>query len=182
MKKLFQKFLFAACFVSVWAAGLAAQSPPAPEPATKVVGKAIIYESKTRTKVESVFLNRDTVHIMRVTYELPPGQAGAKPKGFQLFFQSVSDKGYKYKDDRKVAIILDKKRRARGEATIVRASCVRKDERECFETLLSPMLPFEDLGAMLKAKDVKIQFGQTVLKLTPEEKDGLRDLERIFDE
>jgi hypothetical protein len=118
--------------------------------------------------------------MIRATFEIPSDQAGAKPKGFQFFYQSWSDNGFKYKDNRKVAIILDKKGTAQSKAKLITAFCNKREEKECYEALISPLLPFADFEAMLKAKDVKIQFGKTVFELTPEEKDGLRDLQRTL--
>ncbi|HEV2800907.1 MAG TPA: hypothetical protein VGW12_10445 [Pyrinomonadaceae bacterium] len=180
--KLFIKLFLLLVVTSFSVAIVSAQSPPAPVIPTKVIGKARIYEFKTKTKVESVFLKRNNIQIIRATFEVPSDQAGAKPKGFQFFYQSWSDNGFKYKDNRQVAIILDKKGTAQGEAKLITASCFNpRKEKECYEVLISPLLPFADFEAMLKAKDVKIQFGKTVFELTPEEKDGLRDLQRTLD-
>ena len=85
------------------------------------------------------------------------------------------------KDNRKVAIILDNKGTAQSEAKLITAFCNKRKEKECYEALISPLLPFADFEAMLKAKVVKIQFGKTVFELTPEEKDGLQDLQRTLD-
>jgi len=159
---------------------LAQSPPPAPAKPTKVIGKANIYEFKTKTTAESVFLNRNGKQTIRATFEVPAEQAGEKPKSFQLFHQSVSDNGFKYKDNRKVAIILDDGRVVQSEAKLVMASCSPKREK-CYEVLITPLLPFADFEAMLKAKDVKIQFGETVFELTAEEKTGLRDLQRTLD-
>lgn len=178
--KLFIKLFLLLVITSFSVAIVSAQSPPAPAIPTKVIGKAMIYESKTKTRIESVFLKRNNIQIIRATFEVPSDQADAKPKAFQFFYQSWSDSGFKYKDNRKVAIILDKKGTAQGEAKLITAFCNRREEKECYEALMSPPLPYADFEAMLKAKDVKIQFGKTVFELTLEEKDGLQDLQRTL--
>jgi hypothetical protein len=179
--KLFIKLFLLLVVTSFNVAIASAQSPPAPPKPTKIIGKAKIYEYKTRTMVKSDFLNRNDKQKIRASFEVPSDQAGAKPKGVEFYYQSFSDNGFKYKDNRKVAIILDNKGRAQSEAKLIMASCNPKKEKECYEVLISPQLPFADFEAMLKAKDVKIQFGKTVFELTPEEKDGLRDLQRTLD-
>ena len=181
--KLFTKIFLLLIFTFSCVAIASAQSPPAPVIPTKIIGKARIYEFKTKTTAESFFLKRNNIQqLIRATFEVPSDQAGAKPKGFQFFYQSWSDNGFKYKDNRKVAIILDNKGIAQSEAKLITAFCNnRKEEKKCYEVLISPLLPFADFEAMLKAKDVKIQFGKTVFELTPEEKDGLRDLQRTLD-
>jgi hypothetical protein len=88
--KLFIKLFLVLVITSFSVAIVSAQSPPAPAIPTKVIGKARIYESKTKTKVESVFLNRNNIQIIRATFEVPSDQAGAKPKGFQFFYQSCA--------------------------------------------------------------------------------------------
>ncbi len=180
--KFFTKTLLLLIFTFSCVAIASAQPPPPPAPAkpTKVIGKAKIYEFKTRTSAESVFLNRNDKQIIRVTYEVPADQAGEKPKGVQMIFQSFSDNGFKYKDNRKVAVILNDKGVTQSEAKLVMASCSPKKENECYEVLITPSLPFADFEAMLKAKNVKIKFGETVFELTAEEKDGLRDLQRTL--
>lgn len=183
--KLFTKIFLLLIFSFSCVAIASAQPPPPPPPApakpTKFIGKAKIYEFKTKTTAESVFLNRNDKQIIRATFEVPSDQSGAKPKGIQFFYQSFSDNGFKYKDNRKVVILLDNKGTTQSEAKLIMASCNPKKEKECYEVLISPMLPFADFKAMLKAKNVKIQFGETVFELTSEEKDGLRDLQRTLD-
>ena len=180
--KLFIKLLLFSVITFFSAAIVSAQSPPAPAIPTKVIGRARIYEFNTKTTAESVFLKRNnTQQIIRATFEVLPDKADAKPKGFQFFYQSWSDSGFKYKDNRKVAIILDNKGTAQSEAKFITAFCNKRKEKQCYEALVSPLLPFADFEAILKAKDVKIQFGKTVFELTPEEKDGIRYLQRTLD-
>src|SRR4028118_1413998 len=83
--------------------------PPPPGPKTKVIGKAKIYEFKTKTKAESVFLNRNDKQRIHATFEVPAEQAGAKPKGVLFFYRSFSDNGFKHKEDDKFAIFLNDK-------------------------------------------------------------------------
>ncbi len=159
-----------------------AQLPPLPPEAgkpTKIIGKANIYEFKTGTLAESVFLNRNGKQIISAAYWLPADQTGEKPKSVQMAFQSFSDNGLKYKNNPKLVITLNDKGATRKKTRIVMASCNEKNE--CHEVLAMPLFPFTDFEAMLKAKKVKIQFGDTVFELTPEEKDGLRDLQRTLE-
>ena len=181
--KLLTKNLLLLIFTFSCVAIASAQPPPPPAPAkpTKIIGKAKIYEFKTKTSADSVFLNRNGKQIITATYEISADQAGEKPKGVQMIFQSFSDNGFKYKDNRKVAIILNDKGIVQGETKLVMASCNPKKEMECYEVLFTPLLPFADFEAMLKAEKVKIKFGDTVFELTPEEKVGLQDLQRTLD-
>ena len=181
--KLFTKTILLLTFTFSCVALASAQPPPPPVPAkpTKIIGKAKFYEFKTKTSAESVFLNRNDKQTIRIIYDIPADQTDEKPKGVQMIFQSFSDNGFKYKDNRKVAIILNDKGLAQSEAKLVMASCNPKKEKECYEILVTPLLPFADFEAMLKAEKVKIQFGETVFELTPEEKDGLRDLQRTLE-
>jgi hypothetical protein len=98
-----------------------------------------------------------------------------------MFYHSISENGFKHEDNHKVAIVLDDKDIIESEAKVVMASCNAKKENEYNEVILSQPIAFADFEAMLKAKDVKIQFGETVFELTAEEKDGLRDLQRTLD-
>lgn len=68
----------------------------------------------------------------------------------------------------------------KGEAKVVMASCNPKQEAECYEILFSPPMPYADFENLLKAKKVKINFGETVFELTAEEVDGLKDLQRAL--
>ena len=182
--KLFIKLFLLLVITSFSVAIASAQSPPeppAPPKPTKIIGKAKIYEFKTTTTVESVFLNRNDKQTIRAKFEVPSDRAGAKPNGVEFFYKSFSDNGFKYKDNRKVAIIIDNKGTAQSEAKLIIAYCNPRKEKECSEFLMSPPLPYTDFEAMLKAKVVKIQFGKTVFELTPEEKEGLRDLQRTLD-
>ena len=180
--KLFTKTFLLLIFTFSCVA-LASAQPPPPPPAkpTKIIGKAKIYEFKTKKSADSIFLNRNGKQIIRATYEIPTDQAGEKPKGVQMIFESFSDNGFKYKDNRKVTVILNDKSATQGEVKLLMASCNPKKETECYEVLITPLLPFADFEAMLKAEKVKIQFGETVFELTAEEKDGLRDLQRTLD-
>lgn len=181
--KLFTKIYLLLIITTFCVVISSAQPPPPPAPAkpTKIIGKAKIYEFKTKTSAESVFLNRNDKQTIRATFEIPAEQAGEKPKGIQFIYSSFSDNGFKYKYNRKVAIILDGGKPVQGEAKLIMASCNPKKETECYEVLVTPSLPYADFEAMLKAKDVKIQFGETAFELTAEEKDGLRDLQKTLE-
>lgn len=157
--------------------------PPPPPPATpsRVVGKAKVYEFKAKTTAESVFLDRHGNQIIRATFDVPADRAGKKPEGVQFLYQSLSYQGFKYTDNHQVVITLNNKKTIRNEAKIIMASCHPVRFTECYEILATPLLPFSDFKAMVKAKKVKIQFGETVLELTAEEIEGLRDLKRTLD-
>ena len=158
--------------------------PPPPLPPsepTKVIGKAEIYESETKTTASSLFLSRNDKQSIRARFEVPIEQAGEKPKSVQMFYHSFSDNGFKHEDNHKVAIVLDDKDTIESEANLVMAACSPKKENEYNEVILSQPIAFADFEAMLKAKKVKIQFGETVFELTAEEIDGLRDLQRTLD-
>ena len=138
--KLFIKLFLIMVITSFSVAIASAQSPPqppAPPKPTKIIGKAEIYESKPITTVVSVFLNRNNKQTIRAKFEVPSDRAGAKPNGIEFFYQSLSDNGYKYKDNRKVAFIIDNKSKAQGEARLI-ASCNLKKEKECYEFLTPP--------------------------------------------
>ncbi len=158
--------------------------PPPPLPPsepTKVIGKAEIYESETKTTASSLFLSRNDKQSIRARFEVPIEQAGEKPKSVQMFYHSFSENGFKYEDNHKVAIVLDDKDIIESEAKVAMAVDNAKKENEFIEVILSQPIAFAAFEAMLKAKDVKIQFGDTVFELTAEEKDGLRDLQRTLD-
>ena len=171
-------------FTFTCVAPLSAQGPPPPPPAakpTKIIGKAKIYEFKTGKSAESVFLNRNDKQIIRATYDIPADQASGKPNGIRMIYQSFSENGLKYKDNRKVTIMLNDKVVAQIEAKLVMDSCNPKKATECYEVLMTPLLPLADCETILKAEKVKIQFGDTVFELTPEEKAGLLDLQRTLE-
>jgi hypothetical protein len=158
--------------------------PPPPLPPsepTKVIGKAEIYESETKTMVSSLFLNRNDRQSIRARFEVPREQAGENPHSVQMFYHSFSENGFKYEDNHKAAIVLDDKDTIESQANLVMASNNATQENQYNEVILSQPIAFADFEAILKAKDVKIQFGETVFELTPEEKDGLRDLQRTLD-
>ncbi|HEX8197505.1 MAG TPA: hypothetical protein VF571_15025 [Pyrinomonadaceae bacterium] len=184
--KLFTKTLLLLIFTFYCAALLSAQTPPPPPPPapakpTKIIGKAKIYEFKTKKSAESIFLNRNDKQIIRATYDLPNDQAAVEPNGVQMIFQSFSDNGFKYKDNHKVSIILDGVDSAQAETKIMMASCNPKKVTECYELLMTPMLPYVGFEAILKAKKIQLKFGETVFDLTQEEIEGLRDLQRTLD-
>jgi hypothetical protein len=155
--------------------------PPLPSKPTKVIGKAEIYKTEAKTMASCLFLNRHDKQSVRARFEVPIEKTGEKPESVQMFYHSFSDNGFKYKDNHKFAIVLDDKDTIKSEANLVMSAYNPKKENEYNEVILSQPIAFADFEAMLKAKDVKIQFGKTVFELTPEEKDGLRDLQRTLD-
>jgi len=173
-------FIFG-CITVISAQGPPPPPPPPPAKPTKTIGKADIFEFKNKKTASATFLNRKSKEIMRMTYEVSVDKVGGKPDGMTLIFQSFSDNGYKYKNNRKVYVIINDKSELRGEAQMVMASCSPKKEMECYEVLFSPLLPFSDFEAILKNDNVKIQFGETVFEITAEEKEGLKDLQKTLE-
>jgi len=169
---------------------VAAQTPPPPpakplpppkqaKPA-RIVGKAKVFEFKTATSYSSVFLNRDGKQIITATFKVSNERTGEDPESMWFIYRSFSGNGYKYKDNRRITIVIDDERSAQTEARIILASCSRKIATQCYEVLSTPLLSFQFLAAMLDGNVVEIEIGDTVFELSKEELEGLKDLQRAL--
>lgn len=172
---LLTRSLLIALMVSSGATTCAAQVPPPPPPVapTKTVGKARVYRSGNVTAAKSGFFRREKFSMSAV-YEVADGQ---RPAAIRIFFQSFS-RGLRYKDNRQLIITSDGKSTLKSEAESKMSSCDPKGSGECYELLLSPPLPYADFLRILKSKKVSVTLGADTWDLTPEEMEGLRDLDR----